>query len=109
MLKTWPGVDGGRLGPARYSFGNSVIPGSAELNREPKVFALISPSLLALENTVTNPVRLDRCGLGLAEVFVLALIGVVVGVLLFFWEVVFLAGSGYGLAVKGRHQHCDDS
>lgn len=49
FLKAWPGVDGEKLGLAGYSFGNRVILGSAELQKEPKVFALISPSLEALE------------------------------------------------------------
>ena len=51
FLKAWPGVDSGKLGLAGYSFGNGVILGNAALQLEPKVFAFISPSLGALENT----------------------------------------------------------
>jgi alpha/beta superfamily hydrolase len=51
FLKAWPGVDRGKLGLAGYSFGNSVILGSASLQLEPKAFCFISPSLRALENT----------------------------------------------------------
>lgn len=51
FLKAWPGVDSEKLGLAGYSFGNGVILGNAALQREPKVFALISPSLRVLENS----------------------------------------------------------
>ena len=51
FLKAWPGVDGDRLGLAGYSFGNGVILGSADLQKEPCVFAFISPSLQALQGS----------------------------------------------------------
>ena len=51
MLKAWPGVDGRRLGLAGYSFGASVVLGSPALHRRARAFALISPSLRALEST----------------------------------------------------------
>ena len=45
FLKAWPGLDGARLGLAGYSFGNGVILKSPDLQRLPRVFAFISPSL----------------------------------------------------------------
>ena len=51
LMKAWPGVDGGRLGLAGYSFGASVILGSTSLQKKAKALALVSPSLLALEST----------------------------------------------------------
>ncbi len=51
FLKAWPGVNGGKLGLAGYSFGNGVILGNAELQKQPRVFAFISPSLHSLKNT----------------------------------------------------------
>ena len=51
FLQAWPGVNGERLGLAGYSFGNGVILGNAELQKLPRVFAFISPSLHVLKNT----------------------------------------------------------
>ena len=50
-MKDWPGVNGGRLELAGYSFGNGVILGNAELQKQPRVFAFISPTLNVLKNT----------------------------------------------------------
>ena len=51
FLKAWPGVNEGKLGLAGYSFGNGVILGSAELQKQARVFVFVSPSLRVLENT----------------------------------------------------------
>ena len=51
VMKSWPGVDRGRLGLAGYSFGASVILGSASLQKKARALALVSPSLRALEST----------------------------------------------------------
>ncbi len=51
FLKGWPGVDPGRLGLAGYSFGNGVILGNADLQKEAQVFAFVSPSLRVLQGT----------------------------------------------------------
>ena len=51
LMKAWPGVDGRRLGLAGYSFGASVILGSASLQKKAKALAMVSPSLRALEST----------------------------------------------------------
>ena len=51
LMKAWPGVDGGKLGLAGYSFGASVILGSASLQKKARALALVSPSLRALEST----------------------------------------------------------
>ncbi len=51
VLKAWPGVDGNRLGLAGYSFGSSVVLGSAPVHKKVKAMALISPPLRAVEST----------------------------------------------------------
>ena len=51
FLKAWPGVDGETLGMVGYSFGNRVILGSGDLQKEPSAFAFISPALEALKST----------------------------------------------------------
>ena len=51
LLKAWPGVDGGRLGLAGYSFGSSVILNNPSLHNKASAIALISPPLAALEGT----------------------------------------------------------
>ena len=51
LMKAWPGVDGRRLGLAGYSFGSSVILGSASLQKKARALALVSPPLRALEST----------------------------------------------------------
>ena len=57
LMKAWPEVDGGRLGLVGYSFGASVILGSASLQKKAKAVALVSPSLRALEST---PLKKDN-------------------------------------------------
>lgn len=57
FMKAWKDVDGGTLGLVGYSFGSSVILGSAQVQKRPKVFALISPPLRALEAT---PLKKDK-------------------------------------------------
>jgi len=49
LLQAWPGIDNQRIGLAGYSFGTRVILSHLELQKKPKVFALISPSFEALE------------------------------------------------------------
>lgn len=57
MMKAWPGVDGGKLGLAGYSFGSGVILGNASLQKKAHALALVSPSLRALEST---PLKKDN-------------------------------------------------
>ena len=47
LLKAWPGVEGRNLGLAGYSFGTSVILGSAAAQKKAKAIALISPPIRA--------------------------------------------------------------
>ena len=49
LLQAWPGIDDQKIGLAGYSFGTRVILSHPELQKKPKVFALISPSFEALE------------------------------------------------------------
>lgn len=51
LLKAWPGVDGKRLGLAGYSFGASVILGSAAVQKKARAIALISPPLRAFPDS----------------------------------------------------------
>jgi len=51
LMKAWPSVDSKRVGLAGYSFGSGVVLGNAPLHKKAKAFALISPSLQALENS----------------------------------------------------------
>jgi alpha/beta superfamily hydrolase len=51
LLKAWPGVDERRIGLAGYSFGSGVVLGNPELHQKAKAFALISPSVRALEGS----------------------------------------------------------
>ena len=51
VIKAWSGVDGKRLGLAGYSFGSSVVLGSASAHKKVKALALISPPLRAVEST----------------------------------------------------------
>ena len=51
LLKAWPGVDGRKLGLVGYSFGTSVILGSAAVQKKAKSIALVSPNIRALTDT----------------------------------------------------------
>ena len=51
LMKAWPGVDSKRIGLAGYSFGSSVVLGSASIHKKAKAIALISPPLRAVETT----------------------------------------------------------
>ena len=51
LMRSWPGVNGRKIGLAGYSFGASVVLGNASLHKKAVAFALISPPLRALENT----------------------------------------------------------
>ncbi len=57
LMKAWPGVDSKRIGLAGYSFGSGVVLNNAPLHKKAKAFALISPSLQALEN---SPLKKDK-------------------------------------------------
>ena len=50
LLKVWPGVDDKNVGLAAYSFGTRVILCHPEVQKSPKAFAFISPSIEALES-----------------------------------------------------------
>ena len=50
LMRAWDGVDGDKIGLAGYSFGTRVILSHPEVQKRPKVFAFISPSLEALES-----------------------------------------------------------
>lgn len=51
LMKAWPGVDGKSLGLVGYSFGTSVILGSASVQNKAKSIALLSPNIRALSDT----------------------------------------------------------
>ena len=51
LLRNWQGVDGNRMGLAGYSFGTGIILGSADLQAEASVYALVSPGIARLENS----------------------------------------------------------
>ena len=51
FMRAWKQVDSGRLGILGYSFGTGVILGSPSLQKRPKVFAFVSPSLERLKST----------------------------------------------------------
>ena len=51
FMRAWKQVDSGRLGILGYSFGTGVILGSPALQKRPKVFAFVSPSLERLKST----------------------------------------------------------
>ncbi len=57
FLKCWPGVDREKLGLAGYSFGTGVILRRADLQKEPKVFGFVAPSLQSLQDT---PLKSDH-------------------------------------------------
>ena len=51
LLKAWPGVDERNLGLVGYSFGTSVILGSAAAQKKAKAIALISPPIRAFPDS----------------------------------------------------------
>ena len=51
FMKAWDQVDHNKLGICGYSFGTRVILASPELQKLPKVFAFVSPSLEALKDS----------------------------------------------------------
>ena len=51
VMKSWPKVNRRRLGLVGYSFGASVVLGNPALHAKFRAFALISPSLRALEES----------------------------------------------------------
>ena len=50
LLQAWDGIDSNKIGLAGYSFGTRVILSHPEVQKKPRVFALLSPSLEALES-----------------------------------------------------------
>ena len=57
FMRAWQQVDGNRMGILGYSFGTGVILGSPTLQKQPKVFAFVSPSLERLKST---PLQNDK-------------------------------------------------
>ncbi len=57
FMRAWEQVDSDRLGILGYSFGTGVILGSASLQKRPKVFAFVSPSIERLKST---PLQKDK-------------------------------------------------
>ena len=57
FMRAWKQVDSDRLGILGYSFGTGVILGSAALQKRPKVFAFISPSI---ERLRSSPLQKDK-------------------------------------------------
>ena len=57
FMRAWEQVDGDRLGILGYSFGTGVILGSSSLQKRPKVFAFVSPSIERLKST---PLQKDK-------------------------------------------------
>lgn len=57
LLRALQGVDGDKIGLAGYSFGTRVILGHPQVQKRPKVFAFISPSLEALESATLKKDR----------------------------------------------------
>ena len=51
FMRAWQQVDGNRVGILGYSFGTGVILGSPALQKRPKVFAFVSPSIERLKST----------------------------------------------------------
>ena len=51
LMKAWPGIDGKKLGLVGYSFGTSVILGSASVQKKAKSIALVSPNIRALSDS----------------------------------------------------------
>lgn len=50
-FRSWPGVDGKKVGVAGYSFGSRVILETAGIHKTSKAIVLISPPLQAVEST----------------------------------------------------------
>ena len=51
FMRAWQQVDGNRVGILGYSFGTGVILGSPSLQKRPKAFAFVSPSIERLKST----------------------------------------------------------
>ncbi len=51
FMRAWQHVDGNRVGILGYSFGTGVILGSPALQKRPKVFAFVPPSIERLKST----------------------------------------------------------
>ncbi len=51
LLRNWQGVDSSRMGLAGYSFGTGIILGSAELQNQASVYALVSPGIARLQDS----------------------------------------------------------
>ncbi len=51
FMRAWQQVDGNWVGILGYSFGTGVILGSPALQKRPKVFAFVSPSIERLKST----------------------------------------------------------
>ena len=51
LLKSWPGVNGGKPGLVGYSFGTGIILGSAEVQKKAKSIALVSPNIRAIQDS----------------------------------------------------------
>ena len=57
FMRAWQQVDSDRLGILGYSFGTGVILGSPALQKRPRVFAFVSPSIERLKST---PLQKDK-------------------------------------------------
>lgn len=51
LLKAWQGVNSRQIGLAGYSFGTGIILGSAEVQKQAKSIALVSPNIRAIKES----------------------------------------------------------